>query len=147
MTRKKLYYENGSLKYVGETLNDEPNGSGIGYWEDGTTIWYEGNFREGKPGGNGKFYYKSGQLRYEGETEGLQYIGVGTEYYENGIIRFTGVYKKSPHFFYGARLYVEGSLYNKNGYLRYEGTFKGIKNYEFNKGIEFLEDGTIIIHE
>jgi hypothetical protein len=44
-------------------------------------------------------------------------------------------------------LFIEGKLYFKNGKLRYEGTFKGIKNYEFKKGKEYLEDGLIKIHE
>lgn len=42
----------------------------------------------------------------------LQYIGQGTEYYENENMKFTGIYKKSFHFFYGARCYVAGKLYD-----------------------------------
>lgn len=98
MTNRKLYYDCGNLKYEGETLNDKPHGSGIGYWEDGNTIWYQGIFKDGKPNGLGKFYYKTGQLRYEGESDGLQYIGFGTEYYENGNVKLKGLYRKSPYF-------------------------------------------------
>ncbi|MGO4889954.1 toxin-antitoxin system YwqK family antitoxin [Anaerobacillus sp. MEB173] len=146
MRKGKLYYENGNLKYEGDLINNEPHGSGIGYWENGSVIWYEGPFKGGKPFWKGKFYYKTGQLRYEGEFEGLQYVGQGTEYYEIGTIKFTGRYRKCPYFFYGARLYVEGKLYYKTGQLHYEGTFKGLKNYEFDKGTEYLEDGSVIIH-
>jgi antitoxin component YwqK of YwqJK toxin-antitoxin module len=99
MTNMKLYYKNGNLKYEGQTVNNEPNGSGIGYWEDMCTVWYKGDFKNGKPIGKGQFYYRNGQLRYEGESDGLQYVGEGTEFYENGNIKFTGFFRKSPHFF------------------------------------------------
>ena len=122
----------------------EPHGQGVGYWEDGSTVWYIGEFQDGKPEGKGKFYYRSGQLRYEGEFDrDLQYIGQGTEYYENGHMRFTGTHRKSPYFFYGARLYVEGKLDDKNRKLCFEGTFHGSKNYEFKEGIEYTEEGSV----
>ena len=140
----ELYYKDGKLKYQGELADGEPHGQGVGYWDDGKTVWFIGEFRNGKPEGKGKFYYPSGQLRYEGEFDrDLQYCGQGTEYYKNGKIRFTGIYRKGPFFFYGARLYVEGKLYYENGSLRYEGTFYGSKNYEFKEGIEYDEEGKV----
>lgn len=76
----------------------------------------------------------------------MQYFGEGKEYYENGHLKFLGTYRKSPHFFYGARCYVKGKLFYEDGGLRYEGTFTGDKNYEFNRGVEYKPDGDIIYY-
>lgn len=140
----ELYYPDGKMKYQGELMDGEPHGHGVGYWNDGETVWFIGSFRKGKPEGMGKFYYPDGQLRYEGEFDrDLQYCGQGTEYYKNGNIRFTGIYRKCFYFFYGARRYVEGNLYYENGTLRYVGTFGGDKNYEFREGLEYDEEGRV----
>ena len=76
----------------------------------------------------------------------LEYLGQGTEYYENGNVSFTGTFLKTPYFFYKARRYGTGKLYYKTGKLRYEGTFKGLKNYEFHHGLEYQENGQVIMH-
>ncbi|WP_188205584.1 toxin-antitoxin system YwqK family antitoxin [Alkalibacillus aidingensis] len=140
-----LYYEDGSIKYQGEMIDQVPHGHGVAYWENGHK-WYIGEFAKGQPKGVGKYYYPNGTIRYEGETEELQYVGKGIEYFKNGQVKFKGTFKTTPRFYYGARCYVEGHLYDESGKLRYCGTFEGDKTYSFKNGVEYLEDGTIRLH-
>lgn len=140
-----IRFSDGGVKYVGELRGLVPHGRGVGYWENGYK-WYELVFISGKPKGVGRYYYLDGVLRYEGETEGLQYVGKGIEYYKNGYEKFKGIFRKTPYFFYGARLYEKGRLYYEDGSLKYCGTFDGMKSSVLKDGIEYLKDGRVRLH-
>ena len=57
------YYEDGSIKYEGEFLDDEYNGKGKLYYSNGD--YYEGQFKHGEKFGNGYEYYKNGKIKNE----------------------------------------------------------------------------------
>ncbi len=77
--------------YVGELKNGQPNGRGIMVYfitDEGYVSWYEGNFKDGKPDGEGEkragdsFYrgsWKNGELNGYGE-----YISSDGSFYKGG---------------------------------------------------------------
>ena len=63
----KLYFEDGSIKYEGQILNNLYEGKGKLYFKNTNGILkYEGDFKEGKFNGFGKIYEKDGRLISEG---------------------------------------------------------------------------------
>ena len=79
------YYENGSVKYEGQFLDDEYNGKGKLYYPNGD--YYEGQFKKGKKDGIGIDFYKNGKKKYDGKFVNDKYEdNEGTYFYENGEI-------------------------------------------------------------
>ena len=63
----KLYFEDGSIKYEGQILNNLYEGKGKLYFKNTNGILkYEGDFKQGKFNGFGKIYEKDGRLISEG---------------------------------------------------------------------------------
>lgn len=61
---KRIDYK-GHGYYIGEVLNDIPNGKGKLYYPDGK-LWYDGQWKDAKFEGQGKMYEKDGKWIYEG---------------------------------------------------------------------------------
>ena len=59
-----LYFNDGSTMYQGNFSNDKKNGFGILYWSDGNR--YEGNWIDDNRTGQGTFYWKNGD-KYVGQ--------------------------------------------------------------------------------
>lgn len=93
---EKMYREDGTLVYVGETLYGKPYGVGTVYWPDGH-IRQQGIFSI-KGLIEGKIFYPNGKLRFEG--------------------------KLSICYGYGSNYPIEGRLYSENGELIYDGEFR-----------------------
>ena len=63
--KKKLYYENGNLKYYGFMKDGKKHGYGISFYEN-TNIEYEGYWEYDYYEGKGKKYNNIGKLIYDG---------------------------------------------------------------------------------
>lgn len=61
---KTLYYTDGNIRYIGDTVNEEPNGQGTMYYpkKDGGGIFFKGEFINGERTDNGTLYYKDGRI-------------------------------------------------------------------------------------
>lgn len=59
------------------------------YYPDGI-LKFEGNYKNGKPNGYGRFFFQSGRLQYEGMWANGNYHGEGTLYDEDGNIIYNG---------------------------------------------------------
>ena len=69
----KLFYKNGNIKYEGDWINDEIEGNGKYYWEDGE--YYIGQFKNGLRNGKGIKYYSNGNIKYEGNWIDDKFVG------------------------------------------------------------------------
>lgn len=93
-------------KYIGEKVDNQRNGQGSYYWDDGqvyqgmwendtmngkgtlTTISdgrYEGNYKNGKRSGDGKYYFSNGDV-YDGNWENDEMSGKGKYTFVNGDV-------------------------------------------------------------
>ncbi len=162
----KLYFDNGSIKYVGETLNNIPNGKGVEYlndnyahvekWKNGDFSedfgalileLYEGEFLNGKKNGTGslKTYFYERQF-VDGKISDKYISFLGHEY--KGQWR-DGTFINGEYFYRdklidkgkrdGLCLNGEGIVYTPDGKISFEGIFlKG----KFNGiGILYFENG------
>lgn len=89
------------------------------YSEDGTLI-YVGETRYGKPFGFGTVYRPDGPIRQQG-IFGIKGLTEGKIYDPDGTLRFEG--KLGICFGYGPNYPAEGKLYNEYGELIYCGKF------------------------
>ena len=124
----KIYDEEGNLQYEGEMKNGKRHGQGRFYLVDGDI--YEGEFKEGIPNGEGTYYYTNGD-KYEGQFVNGKFHGQGTYYFVYGD-RYEGQF--ADHKYHG-----QGTYYVANG-DRYEGQFlNGIRH---GQGIHYSVNGT-----
>ena len=107
----------GLRKYYGEYANDVRNGNGVEYGEDGESIIYEGAFKDGMYGGEGKLY-SGGSLLYAGSFESGKYSGTGNLYdLGTSALQYSGEFKNGVYD-------GEGKLYDVNtSVIVYEGAF------------------------
>ena len=132
------------------TAGDCQNGQGILTFADGGR--YEGDFKNGKMEGKGKYFHADGD-RYEGDWKNGQQDGKGKYFFANGN-RYEGDYKNGQRdgkgkYFYANRDHYEGDF--KNGQQdgkgklfyadgdRYEGDYKN--GQMEGKGKYFHADG------
>ena len=80
-----------TLFFEGEYLNGKRNGKGIEYYESGE-IKSVVEYLNGKKNGKGKEYNKKGKLIYEGDYLNGTKNGKGKDYYNNGKLKFEGEY-------------------------------------------------------
>lgn len=99
-----------TVHYLGEVIDGQANGGGIGIWTTGSVYrgewrnnlrhgkgsfqWkdgerYEGNYVDGKREGEGTYYWPSGE-RYEGQWVADQRTGQGTLFDLDGNVRYKG---------------------------------------------------------
>ena len=123
----KKYY-NG--KYEGEFKDNKREGKGKFYFNDGDI--YEGDYKNDMREGKGITYYKglNDGDRYEGEYKNDKKEGQGTYYYSNGD-KFEGKWKNNI-------VEKRGIFYWSNG-DRYEGEYKNDKAE--GKGIMYYNNG------
>jgi antitoxin component YwqK of YwqJK toxin-antitoxin module len=84
------YREDGSKWYEGEYKDNSWNGFGKSYYNDGITVCYVGEFKEGWYHGEGIMYREDGSIWYEGGWAENTRHGEGTSYNRDGTIFFEG---------------------------------------------------------
>ena len=152
----KKVYENGDY-YIGEMLNNVPNGKGKKFDKNGNII-YEGEIINGKANGKGTFNYKNGYY-YVGQWLNDKKNGKGTIYDKNGNVNYEGDFVNGKYEGYGKGIcenggyYIgqwfgglkngKGILYYKNGNVKYEGDFVNDKFQGYGKFID--KDGNYYI--
>jgi hypothetical protein len=136
----KKVYENGDY-YIGEMLNNIPNGKGIKYNKYGSII-YEGEIINGKAEGKGKLNYQNGYY-YVGQWSNDKKNGKGILYDKNGNIIYDGNFVNGKfqgegkgicnngdyyigQWFNGLK-HGKGILYYNNGNVKYDGDFESDK--------------------
>ncbi len=149
----ELYYEDGTVNYVGEYADDLYDGSGILYYEDGS-VMYRGDFSKGKYEGQGEYtdqngdtysgtfsagiingkgkLLKDGVLYYEGNFDDGNISGDGRILYTNGTVRFSGQFSDGL-------LQGSGMEYYESGTLKYSGSF--ISGQYNGSGVLYLPSG------
>ena len=152
----KKVYENGDY-YIGEMLNNIPNGKGKKFDKYGNII-YDGEIINGKANGKGILYYKNGYY-YVGQWLNDKKNGKGTIYDKNGNVNYEGDFVNGKFEGYGKGFcengdyYIgqwlgglkngKGILYYKNGNVKYEGDFVNDKFQGYGKYID--KDGNYYI--
>ena len=114
--KKNLKYEKRYYNkdiYEGEFKNDKREGNGKYIWENGE--YYIGQWLNGNKHGMGIIYYKDGNIKYEGDFVNGNAEGNGKYIYENGNY-YIGQWLNDK--FHG-----KGIKYYKNGNILYEGDF------------------------
>jgi antitoxin component YwqK of YwqJK toxin-antitoxin module len=155
-------------EYEGESIDDQKNGIGKEYHENGK-LFYEGEFKDDKFHGEGKLYNLNGKLYYEGKFKDNKFHGEGKQYDENycnlfqegefaGILLYEGEYQDSKRNGKGKEYHLngilkyegefkdgkwngEGKSYNPNGKLYYEGKFIDSKSHGIGK--QYYENGKL----
>ena len=140
-------YEKGKLKYSGNYVFGKREGNGKEFKEDGTTVLFEGNWKNDQ--------YDNGAY-YQNDIKILCYFGGGILIRNVPVYMNTKVYKNGMQLYQGSIQFVENELKPKEGtwYIRFLGCnqfivqltdmrYNGIhvKNYvfEYNGSIQ-LED-------
>jgi hypothetical protein len=77
--KKKEKYK---IIYYGDFVEGKFQGNGILFYNYKKKTYYEGEFKDNKRHGNGK-YYVNNKLKYEGEFKDDKYNGLGTIYYQD----------------------------------------------------------------
>ena len=81
--------------YYGDLIDDKPHGYGKIFYKD-STLWYDGNWKDGKKHGQGSSYSGSNNtLYYKGEWENDEINGYGKMYTDEGKPFYTGEFKNS----------------------------------------------------
>ena len=130
----KRFYDN-DMYYIGKLINLSEFGEGIIYKKSGNnrnkdTIYYEGDFVDGKKEGKGKLFYDDGEY-YIGDFLNDKRHGKGIIYYKDNMQKYKGDFENDV-------AKGKGELFQKNYY--YFGDFNdGVPNgkgflliYEYN---------------
>lgn len=123
------YYSNGTIKYSGDWVNGKYEGKGIYYLND--WVFYIGEFKNGVRHGKGTEYYPNGNITYQGDYVNDQFEGFGTYIMENGVY-YVGEWK------FGLR-HGKGTLHYADGKIKYKGDWLNDKFDGF--GIFYLDNG------
>ena len=120
------------------------------YFND--ALLFEGEYLNNERNGKGKEYYENGKLKFEGEyINGLR-NGKGVEYYDNGTLKFVGEYLNDNQW-NGEGYYSKyGNIYNLKegkGFIKeyfneqkiFEGEYKNGEKNGYCK--EYYKDGMI----
>ena len=102
----ELTWPNGDT-YIGEHINNIPNGKGTATYSDGEVIAADGYFIEGFPEGEGQLTYSDGSI-YEGELLSGTPHGQGKVIYPDGSIYEGELLSGTPHG-QGKVIYPDGS--------------------------------------
>lgn len=138
-----MYNKDGKVKYLGSMRRGLKEGQGKIFHENVTTLYYKGEFLEGKIDGEDcSLYYENGNLKYRGTiVKGIKQ-GYGVEYYENGKKYYEGFFQDSLKYGKDCEIFYEnsnllykgemlndlehgtGKKYYQNGQLFYDGVLK-----------------------
>ncbi|HWP97639.1 MAG TPA: hypothetical protein VN426_12405 [Syntrophomonadaceae bacterium] len=76
--------------------------------QNGLSVAYDGDMKDGKPEGYGRAYYKDGRI-FEGEWKNGQYDGEGRQYYDNLNLWYAGGFKNGKREGFGKSYYEDGT--------------------------------------
>lgn len=146
--------ENYYKSFSGLWKNNEKNGEGLDYFENGM-LCYEGEYNELEEG-FGKEFYLNGNLRYIGQLKDGRYDGKGKLFYDNETLCFEGDFLKGQ-FYHGTFYDMDGSVHQSycqdgdyycygitlssthtGGFIGYRGNFKNGKFH--GKGVLFGDE-------
>ena len=141
----KYYHPSDNLNYVGEMKNNLFNGVGkLTYLDDGS--YYEGEFFDDWPHGNGVYSWPDGQ-KYKGEFFESVFNGNGVMFYPNGE-KYAGEFKDDLKHGSGIYTWPNGNSYNgqwKEGFFHGKGVVINADGSEFSGNfINDLEHGKAI---
>jgi len=125
-----MHFNDGSA-YNGEWQNSVMTGVGIINFSDGLSE-YSGEWKEGKPDGQGYFIYSNGD-RYDGAWKNGQMDGRGLYTFQNSEI-YKGGWKQNESHGYGKYVYRDGNIYEglwQHGKRQGNGIFKYLHGDEF----------------
>lgn len=105
-----------TIRYLGETQQDQANGNGVGIWDTGSI--YRGEWKENKRHGVGEFEWKDGQ-KYEGDFQAGERTGKGTYYWPSGE-KYIGDFKNNKR-------HGNGVFYDPDGNVKFDGSWKNDK--------------------
>lgn len=105
-----------TIRYLGETQQDQANGNGVGIWDTGSI--YRGEWKENKRHGVGEFEWKDGQ-KYEGDFIAGERTGKGTYYWPSGE-KYVGDFKNNKR-------HGNGVFYDPDGNVKFDGSWKNDK--------------------
>jgi len=128
--RGVMRFNDGSV-YDGEWHNSVIVGVGICTFSDGLTE-YNGEWKKGKPDGQGYFIYSNGD-RYDGSWANGQMDGRGFYAFQNSE-RYDGGWKQNKSHGYGRYVYRDGNIYEglwRHGKRQGNGIFKYANGDEF----------------
>ena len=132
-SKRKLYYPNGKIKYIGNIKRNKLEGRGIFYYKNGD-IAYEGDFVNNKFEGKGILFNKKGNIGYKGDFVNNKFEGKGILYDDNGNILYEGNFVNNE--FKGKEI-----SYNENKNIDYENEMKN--DFSDGKGKEYYVNRTI----
>lgn len=104
------------VHYLGEVVNEQANGGGIGIWSTGGM--YQGDWENNQRHGEGRYVWSNEHV-YEGEFKNDVREGEGTYYWPSGE-RYEGEWSND-------RRSGQGTLYDKDGNIQYQGEWKNDK--------------------
>lgn len=105
-----------TIRYLGETQQDQANGNGVGIWNTGSI--YRGEWKENKRHGVGVFEWADGQ-KYEGDFIAGERTGKGTYYWPSGE-KYVGDFKNNKR-------HGNGVFYDPDGNMKFDGSWKNDK--------------------
>ena len=103
------------VKYCGDFVDGKFEGKGILYYKFKEKTYYEGEFKNNKRHGYGKYYLKA-KLKYNGEFKNDEYDGKGTIYFLDGSYYQGG--------FTNGKKNGNGALYDNRNSIIEEGEFE-----------------------
>ena len=119
-------YRNNNIKYDGEMKEGKYEGYGKYFYPEGKLV-YEGEFKNGNFNGYGKYFYRDGTLKYEGYWKDDRFNGKGRVNYGKDNFR-EGIFEDG--------IFITGKVKEKPiGYLitirdkNYRGVFKDYDGY------------------
>ena len=124
------YYPSEQLQYKGFIKDNQYNGRGLVYAENGHPL-YEGEFVNGAKKGFGVSYDEDGLITYRGDFDENMYSGLGREYYSNYKTMFNGYWKNDKWEGFG-------TYYSEDSKIIYRGYYKD--NHPHGKGIEYYKN-------
>ena len=107
------YEPNGNKIYEGGFINNNRDGIGKYYNEDGQ--YYIGQWKDDTSMGKGIMYYQNGKVKYDGDFANGVFEGYGKFYAENGEY-YIGQFKNSLR-------HGKGTIYFPDGSVKYDGEF------------------------
>lgn len=105
-----------TIRYLGETYEEQANGNGIGIWD--TSSIYKGEWKNNKRHGQGEFEWSDGQ-RYIGQFVEGQRTGEGEYYWPSGE-KYVGSFKENKR-------HGKGVFYDPDGNIKFDGEWKNDK--------------------
>lgn len=105
-----------TIRYLGETYEEQANGNGIGIWD--TSSIYKGEWKNNKRHGQGEFEWSDGQ-RYIGQFIEGQRTGEGEYLWPSGE-KYVGSFKDNKR-------HGKGVFYDPDGNIKFDGEWKNDK--------------------